>query len=303
MEIDHRQPSVMSQLPSLQRRSVSAERPYAVIREREACDGGGTVSVTTVFLTASECPVGCKMCDLWQNTLEHPTPRGAISRQIDHAQASGPRTDWIKLYNSGNFFDPNSIPVDDYEAIANRCIDYQRVVVENHPRFGRKRTLRFRDLLGAARLEVAVGLETVQPRWLGRLGKGMSRDQFDRYAGWLRDNAIDLRVFLIVGVPGIDAEESLRWARLSVRHAIKVGARHVSLIPARYGHGWEGQGDRLPAVAIEQLALLQQQGIDDAGGTAVVTIDLWDADPQSPEEKDSLHQIDACNRTQASGSR
>ncbi|TWU60377.1 hypothetical protein Poly51_06520 [Rubripirellula tenax] len=257
--------------------SLDPDRPYAVVREREPDGRGGQVDVTTVFLTASECPIGCSMCDLWQNTLQIPTPSGAIVRQLVAAIGDVSPSGWIKLYNSGNFFDPQSIPPSDYRAIAERLAGFDRVIVENHPKFGRRRLSEFRDSIDA-RLEVAVGLETVQPRWLDRLGKQMSRGDFDRYASLLRTEDVDLRVFLIVGVPGVSAREAIRWARLSVRHAVHVGARHVSLIPARAGHGWNGRSDELPAITTPDLADLLASSIDDAGGRASVTMDLWDQD-------------------------
>jgi radical SAM enzyme (TIGR01210 family) len=273
----------------LRRNPVSAARPYAVIDEQEADRDGTTAAVRTIFLTASECPIGCSMCDLWQNTLESATPRGAIPAQIDAAladrstAASGPR--WLKLYNSGNFFDPRSIPPADYAAIAGRCRTFSRVIVENHPRFGRQRLPRFRDLL-AGRLEVAVGLETVQPRWLTRLGKQMSRDDFDAYARWLGEQDTDLRVFLIIGVPQITAREAIRWARLSARHAVKVGARHISLIPARSGHGWNGASASLAQLSTEQLLDLQNQILRDITGQAVLTVDTWDLKTSAASESD-----------------
>jgi|GEM_PF-3103524 len=211
---------------------LSVDRPYLVLREQEAESVGVVRSCLTVFLTASTCPIGCKMCDLHHHTIDKATPRGAIPRQVDFALKTDRQTDWIKLYNSGNFFDPRSIPVDDYDAILSRVHSFRRVIIENHPRFGSSRLERFRDQLNG-RLEVAVGLETVQPRWLDRLGKQMSRDEFDRYASYLRQRDVDLRVFLIVGVPGVSSSEAIRWATLGVRHAVRQGARHISLIPAR----------------------------------------------------------------------
>ena len=214
-----------------------------------------------------------------------PTPAGAIAAQIDAALATRPRRGWLKLYNNGNFFDPQSIPTSDYEAIALRCEGFSRLVVENHPRFGAGRLRRFRDRL-PVRLEVAVGLETVQPRWLDRLAKQMTRDEFDRYARWLADEEIDLRVFLILGVPGVTAREAMRWARLSVRHALAASARHISLIPARVGEGWSGLGDQLPSLSIELLAEIQRTVLRDADGRAAVTIDLWDLDRAEPGFED-----------------
>ncbi len=267
---------------TLVRRENSPERPYAVTEEFEPDAEGRCISTTTVFLTAAECPIGCQMCDLWQNTLRGPTPPGAIPRQIDFALRKGQKAEWIKLYNSGNFFDAHSIPLSDYAEIARQCEPFSRVVVENHPRIGTDRVKRFRDLL-AAQLEVAVGLETVQPRWLDRLGKRMTRDDFDRYATWLGELDVDLRVFLIIGVPGIDVAEAIRWTRMSMRHAIAVGTRHVSLIPARFGHGWNGRGAELPLLSLDDLGEIQSMALEDAQGRAVVTMDLWDVDSRSPQ--------------------
>lgn len=252
------------------------------------------------------------MCDLHHHTLAGQTPIGAIPRQIDFAQKEfGQGNDWIKLYNSGNFFDPRSIPVDDYDAIISRLSDYDRVIIENHPRFGARRLEEFRSKL-SANLEVAVGLETVQPRWLTRLAKQMTRDDFDCYARQLRKLSIDLRVFVIVGAPGVSVSESLRWAMLSVRHAALQGARHVSLIPARgvtsllspsnlmedqfvrtQGNSeiseksdakpgsllqWGEPLGKLPALQARDFLELQIQAIRWSGGGMVITVDPWDLD-------------------------
>ncbi|MGB7346189.1 MAG: Fe-S oxidoreductase [Pirellulaceae bacterium] len=272
---------------------MSQPLEFSVIDEQEPDGEGNVVDVTTIFLTASACPIGCTMCDLHHNMLAHRTPAGAITQQIKSALASRRTSDsstkrrWIKLYNSGNFFDPASIPTDEYHAIAELCQPFSRVIIENHPRFGASRLKTFRDLLSCP-LEIAVGLETVQPRWLSRLGKQMTRDQFDQYARFLKDHDVDLRVFLIVGVPGISVNESLRWARLSVRHALRQSARHISLIPARAGHGWSGQSDRLPKLTLADLQRLQKSAIQDATARnervrnetyCTITIDTWNLDP------------------------
>ena len=258
---------------------LDPQRPYAFLNEREPFrDERGNTSifdVTTVFLTASRCPIGCSMCDLHRNTLSEPSQPGAIPTQIRYAQAHLERASWIKLYNSGNFFDPSSIPPHDYASIGSLCAGYQRVIIENHPRFGAHRHDRFREHVGGT-LEIAVGLETVQPRVLNRLRKQMSRDDFDRYARSLISDGIDLRVFLIVGAPHLSVKESLRWAQLSIRHAVRAGARHVSLIPARSGHGWGGMAESLPRIELEHLADLFCASLDDLGAAACLSADLWD---------------------------
>lgn len=232
------------------------------------------------------------MCDLHQNTLPTATPARAIERQIRAALVRMPSASWIKLYNSGNFFDPGSIPPQDYQAIADCCRPFDRVIVENHPRFGASRHERFQDQV-ETQLEIAVGLETVQPRWLSRMRKQMTRDEFDRYAKRLRRLGIDLRVFLIVGVPGVTAREATRWARLSVRHAAANGARHISLIPARFGHGWNGRGDALPDIELERLSDLFAEARSDVAAPACVSVDLWgfEFDQLSAADKERMTKL------------
>lgn len=296
--------------------TLRVDRPINVVREQEPDAHGNLANVLTVFLTASTCPVGCHMCDLHRFTIPGPIPSGAIADQVrwslnkdteshnvDVGQTDRERLPrWIKLYNSGNFFDVASIPQSDYEPIAELVSDFDRVIVENHPRIGRKRVDDFNRLVGGE-LQVAVGLETVQPRWLNRLGKQMTRDDFDEFANSLREREIGLRVFLICGVPATTAAESLRWTRLSLRHAIHCGAQHVSLIPARPGHGWNGWANRLPEISATVLADLQAESIDQHHGQAAITVDTWDMpnDTGNEQTKLNMRRIDSMNLTQVAG--
>lgn len=143
----------------------------------------------------------------------------------------------IKLYNSGSFFDPKAIPVEDHDAIAERVRGFERVVVECHPALINERCLRFRDLLGATRLEVAMGLETANPEVLGKLNKRMTLELFSRAADYLRANGIALRVFILVKPPFLDEAEGLYWAERSLDFAFQNGASVASLIPTRPGNG------------------------------------------------------------------
>jgi uncharacterized Fe-S cluster-containing MiaB family protein len=84
--------------------------------------------------------------------------------------------DQLKLYNAGSFFDAGAIPTADHPAIAERCRNFPRVVVECHPSLVGERMLPFRDRLGATRLEVAMGLETAHPGVLAKLDKRMTTE-------------------------------------------------------------------------------------------------------------------------------
>ena len=267
------------------RNRVNPRQPYAFLVEDERSASGQLVPMAAIFLTNRECPWHCLMCDLWKNTLPETVPPGAIPEQISFALAKLPLARQIKLYNSGSFFDPRAIPPEDYPAIAERLRRFERVIVESHPAFVGDDCLRFRDLVFGD-LEVAMGLETANPRALEKLNKRMTLEQFDAAADFLRRNQIALRVFLLVNPPFIGQPEALHWVRRSVEYAFDCGASVVTLIPTRPGNG--------------ALEFLTQQGqfhlprlstLEDAFTEALsfkrgrVFADLWDLEKFSQCDK------------------
>ena len=134
----------------------SLEEPFGVSLEQER-DGGRLVPSATIFLTGAECPFTCVFCDLYQYTIDGPTPPGAIPRQIEVglqqveelrrvadlrfqeealreesplgatwvrgrcAQREGlvasARLGSLKLYNANSFFDERAVPGVDDDAI------------------------------------------------------------------------------------------------------------------------------------------------------------------------------------------
>jgi radical SAM enzyme (TIGR01210 family) len=222
---------------------VDPWRPYHYLVESERSAAGAIEQVATIFLTNRECPFRCTMCDLWRNTLDEPTPLGAVPAQIDYALVRLPPADSIKLYNSGNFFDAQAIPPADHAAIAARVRGFKTVVVENHPRLCTPACLSFRDLL-SSELEIALGLETAHPQALAGLNKQMTVDGFRRAAEFLSGERIAVRAFVLLKPPFLEEEAAVEWATRSLEVAFAAGARVCALIPTRGGNG-----------AMEQLAL------------------------------------------------
>ncbi len=251
--------------------------PYAFVAEHEVGPDGEEWPVATLFLTNRECPFRCVMCDLWRNTLAEKTPPGAIPAQIRHALERLPEARAIKLYNSGSFFDPGAIPVEDYPGIARLCAGFERVIVECHPTFLGVRCLRLRDLIAPAKLEVAIGLETVHAEVLERLNKRMSLPSFRAAAAWLVEHGIDLRTFILVRTPWLSEAEGVHWAKRSLDFAAECGTAVSCVIPTRGGNGamealatageWEP-----PALSSLEAAL--EHGLQLGRGR--VFADLWD---------------------------
>lgn len=283
------------------RRTLDPSRPYAWLSEEEPGPDGRPWTISTLFLTNRECPFRCLMCDLWQDTLESTVPIGAIPRQIQHALAQLPPARAVKLYNAGSFFDPAAIPEIDYPHVAHRVKGFERVIVESHTAFLGERTLRLRDLIRPAKLEVAIGLETVHPEVLDRLNKRMTLMQFRSAATFLRSNDIDLRVFVLLRPPFLTECEGFQWACKTLDFAFDAGATLCSVIPVRAGNGamdvLQRAGDFTPP-RLATLELAMRYGL--SLGKGRVLGDLWDIDPALEEHGDDARResIRLMNQTQ-----
>ena len=250
--------------------------PYAFLHEEEAAADFTAAAANTVFLTNRECPFRCLMCDLWRNTTDEPVPVGAIPAQIEHALQRLPPARTLKLYNAGNFFDAAAIPPADHDAVAALCRPFETVVIENHPKLTDRRCVDFAGRLDA-RLEVALGLETVHPDVLPRLNKGMTLADFGRATDLLHGAGIATRAFVLLRPPWLDEAEGVEWAVRSVRHAQDHGVGLVAVIPTRAGNGimerLQAAGDFSPP-KLASLERVLDECLDRTRGR--VTVDLWD---------------------------
>ena len=247
--------------------------------EKERRPNGTIENALTVFLAGAECPFSCSFCDLWRWTLDGPTPDGALVAQLERVLQSitGPVPDRLKLYNASNFFDPRAVPLQDVPRIAALAAPFAAITVESHASTVGARTLAFAEQLHG-RLEVAIGLETVHPIAAAQMNKRLDLARFDRAARYLADNAIELRVFVLLGAPHVPEDESIEWTVRTVKHAVERGAAVVSIIPVRGGNG---EMERLQVTGQFTPPTLSQleQALDRCAHftSAVVTADLWDA--------------------------
>ena len=283
--------------------NVGAQRPLSALLEEERRPDGKIERALTVFLTGAECPFTCSFCDLWQWTIDGPTPPGALTGQLENVLQAldGPVPDRLKIYNASNFFDQRAVPSEDLPGIARLANSFEAVTVESHANTIGASTLAFaRQISG--RLEVAVGLETIHPVAATYLNKRLDLTRFDRAARFLSENGVDLRVFVLLGAPYVPSEESVAWTVRTVEYAVERGAAVVSIIPVRGGNG---EIERLQALGhFTPPTLLQLEDALDGClqfTNAVVTADLWDAERQDVCSSCASGRIERLRRLNAAG--
>ena len=261
---------------------VDPWKAHGALVEEERRPNGLVEHTVTVFLAGAECPFTCSFCDLWRYTIDEPTPQGALPKQIEDAllTVGVDAVARIKLYNASNFFDRRAVPTEDLPRIAELCAPFSGVTVESHASTIGPATLRFAERLSGGaggRLEVAMGLETIHPDACTHLNKRLDLERFDRACDLLAEHDIELRVFVLLGVPGIPAQESVEWTVRSAEYAAQLGAAIVSIIPLRGGNG---EMERLANLGLFRPPTLRQ--LEDAFDHCVtmretaVTVDLWD---------------------------
>jgi radical SAM enzyme (TIGR01210 family) len=257
---------------------VDERVPYGFFVEPEIGRCGDVADVATLLLTNRECPLRCLMCDLWQNTTDRRVTDGAIPDQIAYALDRLPTVKRIKLYNSGNFFDTQAIPVADHLRIAELVRPFETVVIENHPRLINESCLRFRDTIDGE-LEVAMGLETIHPQILPRLNKQMTLDDFARATEFLVANDITVRTFILLRPPWLNEVEGVEWAIRAVEYAFGLGVNCCAVVPTRAGNGVMEQlqttGD-FHSPSIHSMERVMHECLPMKRGR--VLMDLWDAD-------------------------
>lgn len=263
------------------KRSVDPARAHGSLLETERRPDGRVERAFTVFLAGAECPFTCSFCDLWQWTLDGPTPPGALVAQLEREVASldAPFPDRLKLYTASNFFDRRAVPREDWPALARLAAPFSAVTVESHASTIGAATLELARALGAGRsLEVAVGLETIHPGAMAQLNKRLELARFDAAARTLAGEGIDLRAFVLLGAPYVPVEESVAWTVRTVEHAAACGAAVVSIIPVRGGNGEMERLRALGAFTPPTLAQLEAAFDRCLGfGRTAVAADLWDA--------------------------
>ena len=259
-----------------QRNLVDPLRPYAYTVEPERTSDGLVDDVVTIFISNKECPFRCLMCDLWQNTTTVRVPDGAVAGQIEWALGRLPTVKHVKLYNAGSFFDTQAIPRSNWPQIAELLGEFDTVIVESHPKLIDQRCVEFAEML-RPKLQVALGLETIDPDILPRLNKRMTLDDFERATRFLMQHDINTRAFILLRTPFQSEQQGVEWAKRSLDYAFEIGVECCVVIPTRSGNGamdWLQEHGRFKPPTLRSLEEVLDYGV--SLGSGRVFSDLWD---------------------------
>lgn len=283
--------------------NVGTQQPPGPRLDEERRPNGKVEQALTVFLTGAECPFTCSFCDLWQWTIDGPTPPGSLTNQLEIVLRAleGPVPDRLKIYNASNFFDQRAVPSADLVGIARLATSFEAVTVESHANTIGASTLAFaRQISG--RLEVAIGLETIHPVAAEHLNKRLDFARFDRATRILSENGVDLRVFVLLGAPYVPVDETVAWTLRTVECAVQRGASVVSIIPVRGGNGelerLQRQGHFTPPTLFQ---LEESLDLSLQFTSSVVTADLWDVEQLPTCEYCRAERVERLRRVNLSG--
>jgi hypothetical protein len=250
---------------------VDESRAYGVFTEPELTRAGVVEDHNIILTTNKECPFKCVMCDLWKNTLDYRVEVGVIAKQVRDALDQLPFAKHLKLYNAGSFFDRQSIPKQDSFDIANLVTGYETLIVEAHPKLIEKSCFEFAEYL-EPQLDVAMGLETVDPSVLPRLNKNMTLDDFDRATTAMLEHNIFVRAFILLRTPWHSEEEGIYWAKESIDFAQRIGVECCTVIPLRENERFEVAFEPASSGALDEVVAYGQ-----SKNKGRVFGDSWDA--------------------------
>ena len=203
-------------------RKPDPERPVAAWSEKDLLDDK-IVDAFVVILRSPGCywskQSGCLMCGYNNDCLPSVTSENLIT-QFEKAMEKYQEQQYIKIYNSGSFFDSGEIDAETQEkilAIAGK--NAEKVLVESRPEFVNQKTLD-RTFKHVKKLEIAIGLETANDEIRCQsINKGFKFSDFERAAKLARENGARIRTYLILKPPYVSESDAITDALESIKIA------------------------------------------------------------------------------------
>ncbi|NOZ76639.1 MAG: archaeosine biosynthesis radical SAM protein RaSEA [Euryarchaeota archaeon] len=210
-------------------------------RERDYLDG--TVEAGVVIMPTRGCSwglrSGCSMCGY---VYDSPAvvDWDALLGDFTHALEELDGVPYLKVFNSGSFFDEREVPPEMRDRIIGLVNQAgpRRLQVESRPEFVTPEVLGETVDALDAELEVGIGLETASDYIRTHcINKGFSLEDFERALGSCQDTGAPVKAYLLVKPPFLTEREAVEDAVASARTACEMGASRVSFNPMNVQRG------------------------------------------------------------------
>jgi hypothetical protein len=229
---------IAEEISRIRRRGLARKRkaPKTISwRERDYLEGEVTAGV--VILPTRGCAWGlaggCAMCGYVYDSSTVSQDR--LLRDFRQALKKLGEVEYLKIFNSGSFFDERELARETAFAIfeeVNRHPRIKRLQVEARPEYLDGYVLReSADLLNAS-LEVGIGFETVSDYIRDNcINKGVTLRDLRRAMRRCRESGVEVKAYILVKPPFLTEREGIEDAVRSGVAAHKYGADRISLNP------------------------------------------------------------------------
>ena len=203
-------------------RKPDPERPVAAWSEKDLLDDQ-IVDAFVVIIRNPGCywskKSGCLMCGYNNDSLSTVTQENLIT-QFEKAMEKYQGQQYIKIYNSGSFFDTGEIGINAQNSILKMAGERaEKVLVESRPEFVSQKSMDM-ALEHVKKLEIAIGLETANDEIRHKsINKGFKFADFERAAKLARKNGASIRTYLILKPPYLTESEAIADTLESIKIA------------------------------------------------------------------------------------
>jgi hypothetical protein len=184
---------------------------------------------------------GCTMCGYVYDSAGRKLTQEEILNQFSSALSNLNSIEYLKIFNSGSFFDGMEIAQTTSEKIfeqVNNRPEIRRVQVESRPEFLTHEILRKAKEGLNAELEIGVGLETTNDYIrVNCINKGFLLEDFKKATNLCKELEVQVKAYLLIKPPFLTEKEAIEDAINSGIEAERLGVSRVSFNPVNIQKG------------------------------------------------------------------
>jgi hypothetical protein len=182
-------------------------------KEKEYLENKGTVNAGVVILPTKGCRWskrgGCTMCGYIYDSARK-ISQNEIARQFEKIKNELLGVEYLKIFTSGSFLDPQEISPGTRKKILEHVSDLnvERLQIESRPEFIGENVLR--DFEGGVELEIAIGLETAND-FIREvfINKGFAFRDFEKAVKICNISGTKVKAYILIKPPFLGEEEAI----------------------------------------------------------------------------------------------